>query len=113
MSDVIGHEVITLRPDDVAVPYDFYAKPCTSETANDGAIPFTTSVSGVVVKGYKNGVLSTDLVRGASVANNIIQVQLDYPAEEGGKYELRFALTLDTGAVINKRFDELYAKEDD
>ncbi len=113
MSDVIGHEVITLRPGDSAVPYDFYAKPTTSQTANDGAIPYSTNVLSAVVKGYKNGVESTGIVQGSSVGSNIIQVQLNYPTEVGGKYELRFALTLDTGAVVDKRFDELYAEEDD
>ena len=113
MSDVIGFEVITLRPGDSAIPYSFEASPASSQSANDGAIPYGTSVSGAVVTCFKNGVAVTDVIEGSDVSNNIIQVQLNYPdTNKGGKYELRFALTLDTGAVINKRFDELYAEED-
>lgn len=113
MSDVIGHEVITLRPGDSAVPYDFNAPACSSQNANDGAIPYGTDVSSVVVKGYKKGVESSNLIQASSESNNIIQVQLNYPTEGGGKYQLRFDLTLDTGAVLSKRFDEVHAKEDD
>lgn len=114
MADVEGNEIIILRPGDSAVPYDFYAQPCTGQTTNDGAIPNGTTVASVDVKGYDhNGDESSNLVQGSSESNNIIQVQLNYPTEGGGRYHLRFALTLDSGAVINKRYDEVYALEDD
>jgi hypothetical protein len=42
-----------------------------------------------------------------------VQSQLKYPATGGGgKYELRFGLTLDNGEIVNKRHNEVYAKED-
>ena len=113
MSDVIGHERITLRPGD-QITYNFYAPPCTSAIANDGAIPFGTTVSTADVKGYKAGVdKSTELIAQSSVSNNIVQVQLKFPATTGaGKYQLRFALTLSNGEKLNLRYDEIYAVKD-
>ena len=113
MSDVQGHKVVRLRPGD-SVTYEFSAPPCSSRTANDGAIPFGTNVSSVAVTAYKGKVVATaDIVVQSSVAANIVQVELKYPTTNGGgQYQLRIALTLDTGEVVNKRFDELYAKED-
>lgn len=114
MSDVEGHEEIVLRPGDTAVPYNFNAAPCSSATANDGAIPYGTNVESVVVTGYKDGAdeADDDLVEASSESSNIVQVQLNYPAGGAGKYQLRFALTLDTSQVLNFRFDELRAKGD-
>jgi len=114
MADVEGNEIIVLRPGDSAKPYEFYAKPCTSQSSNDGAIPYGTSVSDVAVKAYKKGVESTEIIEASSVSNNIVQVQLNYPDDdESGKYQLRFDLTLDTGAVISLRYDEVHARGDD
>jgi hypothetical protein len=113
MSDVQGHKVITLRPGD-SVTYEWAASPCSSRVANDGTIPYGTNVSSVAVTAYKGKEVATsDIVVQSSVAANIVQAELKYPVSNGGgKYQLRFALTLDNGEVVNKRFDELYAKED-
>ena len=113
MRDVQGHKVITLKPSD-SLTYEFAAAPSSTRTSNDGAVPFNTNVSSVAVTAYKGKTAATtDIVVQSSVAANIIQVELKYPATNGGgKYQLRFALTLDNGEVVNKRFDELYAEED-
>jgi hypothetical protein len=113
MSDVQGHKVITLRPGD-SVTYEFSAPPCSSRTANDGTIPYGTNLNSVAVTAYKGKtVATTDMVVQSNVDGNIVQVELKYPSSNGGgKYQLRFALTLDNGEIVNKRADEIYAKED-
>lgn len=113
MSDVEGHEIIQLRPGDL-ITYEYDASPSSAVDANDGAIPFGTNVDSVVVKGYKaEDDVTSDLVVQFAVSNNIVQTQLKYPTTNGGgKYQLRFALTLDNGEIVNKRHNEIYAKED-
>jgi len=113
MADVQGHKTINLRPGD-SVTYEWNAPACSSRGGNDGAIPFGTTLSSVVVKAYKGSVdVTSEIVVQAAADGNIVQAELKYPATNGGgKYELRFALTLDNSEVINKRFNELYAKED-
>src|SRR5210317_1679840 len=111
--DVQGHKLITLRPGD-SLTYEWSAPPCSSAVANDGAIPFGTNVSSVVATAYKGKtVVTSDVVVQSAVASNVVQVTLKYPVTNGGgKYELRFALTLDNAEVVNYRHSELYAKED-
>ena len=113
MSDVQGHEVIQLRPND-KITYNYAADPCSSAIANDGAIPYGTNVSSVVVTAYKGKTdVTSDVVVQSSVSNNVVQAQLQYPATNGGgKYELRFKLTLNNGEIVNLRHNEVYAKED-
>ncbi len=113
MADVEGHEIIQLRPGD-KITYEYDASPASAADANDGAIPYGTNVSSVVVTGFKGDVDATsDLIQQSSVGSNIVQVQLKYPATNGGgKYQLRFALTLDNSEVINKRHDNVKALED-
>ena len=115
MPDIQGNSIIRLRPGD-ELTYEFAASPCSSRTANDGSIPYGTTVSSVLVKAYdKTGADKTsEIVSQSSVGSNIVGVVLTYPATNGpGKYQLRFALTLDNSEVVNKRFDNLYAIGDD
>jgi hypothetical protein len=114
MADVQGNALIRLRPGD-ELTYEFAAAPCSSRTANDGAIPFGTNVSSILVKAYKaDGVEATDIVSQQAVSSNIVSLVLTYPSTNGGgAYQLRFALTLDNSEVVNKRFNNLQAKEDD
>ena len=109
-----GHEVIQLRPGD-KITYEYDASPASSAVANDGAIPYGTTVSSVAVIAFKGDVDATsDLIQQSSESSNIVQVQLKYPATNGGgKYQLRFAITLDNGEIINKRHDNVYAREDE
>ncbi|MHA2402032.1 MAG: hypothetical protein ACXADH_03495 [Candidatus Kariarchaeaceae archaeon] len=114
MADVQGNALIKLRPGD-NLTYEFEAAPCSSRTANDGAIPYGTNVSSILVKAYMaDGAEATDIVNQQAAASNIVSLVLTYPATNGGgQYQLRFALTLDNAEVINKRFDNLLAVEDD
>ena len=113
MADVEGHEVIQLRPGD-KLTYEYDASPASSAVANDGAIPYGTNIASVAVTGYKGSVVATsDLIQQSGYSGNIVQIQLKYPtAKGGGKYQLRIAITLDNGEVINKRHDNVKALED-
>ena len=113
MADVEGHEIIILRPGD-KITYEYAAPPATSATANDGAIPYGTNVNSIEVKGFKGKTdVTTDLIQQSSHSNNIVQVQLKYPTSSGGgKYQLRFALTLDNAEIVNKRHDNIKVVED-
>jgi len=113
MADVEGHEVIQLRPGD-KITYEYDASPASSATANDGAIPYGTNIASIAVTGFKGDVdASSDLIQQSGFSGNIVQVQLKYPAtNKGGKYQLRIAITLDNGEVVNKRHDNVKALED-
>ena len=113
MPDFKNTEDIVLQPSDSSVPYSFTLTPCTSATANDGAIPYGTTVSSVAVTAHKqedSAVVTTELVASSSVSSNVVTVLLKYPAtSKVGKYHLRIIATLSTGAVIEFDFNRVRA----
>lgn len=113
--DVIGNEEFLLRTGDKKIA-QFEATVCSSATANDGTIPFGRVVSTVAVKAYKQDNLSsevtTDIIDGTPTElNNVVSITLKYPTTNGpGRYQLRFALTLDDGKIINLRANNIVAE---
>ena len=92
---------ITIQPGDVKVPYSFSLPACSSASANDGAIPYGTNISSVIVTGKKSdGTAATGLVAGYSVATNIVTVTLTDPSTANGTYHLKLICTLDTDDIV-------------
>ena len=104
---------ITVQPADVKVPYTFGLPACSSATANDGAIPYGTTIASVVVTAHKSdGTAATGLVFSSSVASNVVTVTLTYPSTATGTYHLKFVCTLDTGsAVIEFDFNRVKVRD--
>ncbi len=115
MSDFSGTSTIVINPTDDTVPYSFAFTPCTSTTANDGAIPYGTSVSSATVKAYKRGTnadVTTEMVVSSSELSNVVTANLQYPAtSKSGMYYLTFTLTLDTGATMEFDFNRVKVKD--
>lgn len=112
MPDVAESEDILLRPGDNSVPYEFYAPAASVAGGNDGALPYGYSIVSVDVKAYNaSRVEKSELIDSFTVNNNVIVVNLNYPAVAGvGKYLLRFICTLNTGKVITFLADRVRAE---
>jgi len=96
---------IVVQPKDVKVPYTFSLPACTTAKSNDGAIPYGTHISTVVVTGHKSdGTVATGLVSSSSVTSDVVTVALTYPSTAIGTYHLRFVCSLDTDSIV-KEFD--------
>jgi len=107
-----GTDEISVQPKDSAVPYSFTFPACSSAIANDGAIPYGTTIASAEVSATKldNGKNGTTALIDASSVNGDYEVivSLNWPSGTGlgaGKYKLTFLLTLSTGAI--KEFDFL------
>lgn len=104
---------ISLQPND-NMGYSFTVTVGSSATANDGFIPYGTTVSSVVVIAYdKDDVnVTSELIFGTpSVSQNVVSMQLKYPTTSGdGRYKLTMILTLDNGDVKEADFDRVYAR---
>lgn len=112
MSDFQGKENIILKPGDVADVRRFKIVVAPSLTEK-GTIPYGTTVASVVVTAYKDDDtdVSTDLISSYSLADNVVILVLKYPVTNGvGNYYLKFALTLNTGAVKNLSFAPVRAR---
>lgn len=112
MPDFVDTGDIVVQPGDVTVPYSFNLPPCSSSTANDGAIPYGVTISSVVVTGHKaDGTAATGLVASSSVTSNVVTVNLTYPSTTEGTYHLRFVCTLSTAAKIEFDFNRVKVRD--
>ena len=100
---------IILQPGSSSVPYSFTFDPASSATANDGAIPFDTTISSAAVKAFDiyGADKTSELVVSSSVASPVVNVVLKYPATGSGRYSLEFVLTLSTGAGMEFDFTRI------
>ena len=107
-----GVKTITVQPGSATVPYTFTFAACSSATANDGSIPFGTTISSAVVKAFNEaGTDSTAvLISAQSVASPVVTVSLKYPTT-AGRYSLEFVLTLSSAAVMEFDFTRVFAED--
>ena len=97
---------IVVQPGDYKVPYGFSLPPCSSATANDGAIPYGTTIDSVAVTALKSdGTAATGLVVSSAEASNVVTVVLSYPSTGNGTYHLKFLCTLDNADDTILEFD--------
>ena len=108
MPDFQDRGNIIVQPGDVTVPYGFSIQPCSSVSANDGGIPFGTTINTVAVTAHKSdGSAATGLVASSSIASNVVTVNLSYPSTDEGTYHLRFICTLSTNAIMEFDFNRV------
>ena len=104
--------VIILQPGDATVPYTFTFAACTSATANDGSIPFGTTISSVVVTvlDASGTDVTAQIIASESNTALVETINLKYPATAGpGRYSIEMLATLDSGAVLEFDFTGLHA----
>ena len=81
---------------------------------NDGAIPYGTTVSSVIVVVYDSddSDVTSDIIVGTpTLDSNIVKVQLKYPVTNGaGSYRINFVATISNDDVIEDNFNLLVAK---
>lgn len=115
MSDSFqGTSYIELQPGSSAVPYTFTFAAASSTTANDGSIPYNTTISSIAVKAFSElgADVTSQMLDSSSVVSPVVTVTLDYPVTTGeGRYSLEILLTLNTGAVMEFDFTRIYAKD--
>ena len=106
--------IIILQPGSATVPYTFTFAAATSATANDGSIPYGTTITGADVKAFDAGGndVTTEMIGSETNTTLVVTVNLKYPATSGnGNYSIEFVLTLSTGAVIEVDYTRVYAKD--
>jgi hypothetical protein len=107
-----GRDSIWLQPGDATVPYTFTFAACTSATANDGSIPYGTTVSSVVVTVFDEAGtdVTTQIVASETNTSLVETINMKYPATAGGgRYSIEMLVTLSSGAVMEFDFTKLYA----
>ena len=106
---------IFLQPGDATVPYTFTFKACTTATANDGSIPNGTTISSVVVKVFDAQDTDVTVTSGIYVGDSldagglVVTITLKYPTSGDGRYSIEMLATLDSGAVMEVDFTNLFA----
>lgn len=116
MPDFDGTDFIIVQPYDDNVPYSFGFEACSSATANDGSLPYGTTISNYTIAAHKHGTTdvdaATELIASHSRNGLVIQVRLQYPTTLGiGLYHLRFVLTLSDTSVIEFDFNRVIVRD--
>ena len=109
-----GTANILLQPGSATVPYTFTFAACSSATANDGSIPYGTTISGADVKAFDEGGTdrTAEMVDSESNTTTVVTINLKYPATTGeGRYSLEIVLTLSSGAVMEFDFTRVFAMD--
>ena len=109
-----GINSITLQPGSATVPYTFTFAACSSATANDGSIPYGTTISSAAITVYdETGTdKTTEMVVSESNTTTVLTINLKYPATAGvGRYSIEMLVTLDSGAVMEFDFTRVYAED--
>jgi len=104
--------IIILQPGSATVPYSFTFAAASSATANDGSIPFGTTISGADVKAFDaaGNDVTSEMIDSETNTNLVVTPVLKYPSTSGaGNYSIEFLLTLSTGAVLEVDFTRVYA----
>lgn len=112
MHNFEGSRSATLQPGDTKKPYEFEIKVCSSQTANDGWIPYGTNMASIAVTAHKDDgtdVTSTMIEGDPTEVANVITVLLNH-ISEAGEYYLYFILTLNTTATIGVYFRNVKVK---
>ena len=109
-----GVEDIILQPGSATVPYTFSFAACSSATANDGSIPFGTTISSAVITVFdETGTDKTaEMIASETNTATVLTITLKYPATAGvGRYSIEMLVTLDSGAVMEFDFTRVYAED--
>lgn len=111
MPNFEGNDYIEVRPSDDTVPYTFPFTVCSGVDANDGALPYGTTIANCVVTAVSMETSedsTSELISDQNTGSTRVDVDLQYPGEDG-VYRLVFVCTLNTGAVLEFWFDRVLA----
>ena len=106
--------IIILQPGSATVPYLFTFTAASSATANDGSIPFGSTIASADIKAFDSlgNDVTSEMIDSETNTNTTVSPVLKYPATTGaGNYSIEFLLTLSTGAVLEFDFTRIYAKD--
>lgn len=118
MPDVQGQKKTRLRPGDTKVGYTLKVESASTATANDGYIPYGTTVSGVTSTVYDEdgNAVTADIVYAVSTISaqsgyDEVKIEFQYPSTNGdGRYTLKHALTLSDGGTLDLYYSRIYAE---
>jgi hypothetical protein len=113
MPDFSGDDTITLQPGDLK-DEQFTFSICSSATANDGMLPYGTTIASAIVTCHNEwGTANLEVIAlSSAIGGDTVAVRLDYPAVEGpGNYHIEFNLTLDDAQTLEFDFNRIYAKD--
>lgn len=111
MDDFVGSAPLILRPGAANIPQAFIFSVCSSDTANDGSIPFGSTINSAAVK--IEDIQGLDITTSVSpaapnVSGLTVMAGFSYPvAAKKGRCSVFVLLTLSSGAVLSKRWDGL------
>ncbi len=114
LDSFLTNEKIVLQPGSSKVPYTFTFDAASSTTANDGSLPYGTTISSAVSKVFDSeGVDKTsEMIDSESKTDTVVTVKLKYPSIAGvGSYSLEILLTLSDGSVMEFDFNRIIAKD--
>jgi hypothetical protein len=110
--DIIGDEVVVLRPGTIAYPMAFMFYPASNAAARDGSIPFGSTITAATVSVFDaaGDDISTDVAPTPTAVSEGIQVDVAFSHSQlckSGRCVTKIHLTLSTGSVLVKRWDGL------
>ena len=106
MPDFKEQADIIIQPGDFKVAYTFSLPAASSNTANDGAIPYGTEISSIAVTALKSdGTAATGLIFSSAKSAEAITVKFSYPSTGVGVYHVEFLVTLNNGDSTVIEFD--------
>jgi hypothetical protein len=109
--DIIGDDIVLLHVGTVKYPIMFTFTPCSSDSLNDGNIPFgTTILSATATAIDKYGTdVSTSVISSTSVTDGLkVNMRFNHSTlVPSGKVTVIIYLTLSSTTVLPKRWDGL------
>lgn len=101
-----GNKKIIIQPNTKDVSYRFHVTTCSSATANDGMLPFSTTISSVVTSAKTaDGTTDTELIESTLLSSPDIDLTLSYPVTNGaGRYKITFVLMMSNASEIEIDF---------
>ena len=102
--DIKGNRRFELRTGDSKVPYEINITECSSGAANDGWLPYNSTINSVstfTIKKDDGTDITSDILEGsASLSGDLIQFSLNYPSINGaGEYTIWTSIAFTNDAV--------------
>lgn len=109
--DFIGTGLVILKEGTVGEPMAFAFAACSTALANDGSLPFGTTITSaeIIVKDSAGADITNNVASDTAVSGGLtVTTRLTCPDEAvKGRCKVYVLLTLSDGAVLTKRWDGL------
>ena len=120
MDSFQGTDKLTIQPNDRNVPVFLKLNAASASTANDGSMPYGSSVVEATVTAHTtaNVDVSTDVISSSTESGNTIVTYIDYSTAVANKMchlQATVSMTLTGSTLVMVReydFDRLYFKSD-